>query len=142
MDMTSTTPSTHIAFYGASLVASGLLDHVAVTVHALSKPQGEVTVLDAVTSHVVDLDLRGSADDVRERYAPAGDEPERADEREMPPEPKRRGRPKLGVVSREVTLLPRHWEWLSGQRGGASVTLRRLVAARRVKRVPTRTAGG
>ena len=38
-----------------------------------------------------------------------------------------RGRPKLGVVAREVTLLPRHWDWLNGQPGGASVTLRKLV---------------
>ncbi len=37
------------------------------------------------------------------------------------------GRPKLGVVAREVTLLPRHWQWLSGQPGGASVALRKLV---------------
>ena len=37
------------------------------------------------------------------------------------------GRPKLGVVAREVTLLPRHWEWLAKQHGGASVTLRKLI---------------
>jgi hypothetical protein len=37
------------------------------------------------------------------------------------------GRPKLGVVPREVTLLPRHWDWLAGQPGGASVALRKLV---------------
>lgn len=42
-----------------------------------------------------------------------------------------RGRPKLGVKSKEVTLLPRHWEWLDGQPGGASATLRRLVEAAR-----------
>lgn len=43
------------------------------------------------------------------------------------------GRPKLGVVSREVTLLPRHWDWLNSQPGGASVALRKLVEeARRV----------
>lgn len=41
--------------------------------------------------------------------------------------PNKRGRPKLGVISKEVTLLPRHWEWLATQRGGASVALRRLV---------------
>jgi len=41
------------------------------------------------------------------------------------------GRPKLGVVAREVTLLPRHWEWLAAQPGGASVALRRLVDAAR-----------
>jgi hypothetical protein len=35
------------------------------------------------------------------------------------------------VVGREVTLLPRHWEWLASQPGGASVTLRRLVEAAR-----------
>lgn len=37
------------------------------------------------------------------------------------------GRPRLGVVAREVTLLPRHWEWLAEQPGGASAALRRLV---------------
>jgi hypothetical protein len=37
------------------------------------------------------------------------------------------GRPKLGVVAREVTLLPRHWDWLNTQPGGASASLRRLV---------------
>lgn len=42
-------------------------------------------------------------------------------------EPPARGRPKLGVTAREVTLLPRHWDWLRRQRGGASATLRRLV---------------
>jgi len=48
------------------------------------------------------------------------------------PEPARtRGRPSLGVVAREVTLLPRHWEWLAAQPGGASATLRRLVDAAR-----------
>jgi hypothetical protein len=42
-------------------------------------------------------------------------------------EPRGPGRPKLGVVAREVTLLPRHWEWLNAQPGGASVALRKLV---------------
>ena len=37
------------------------------------------------------------------------------------------GRPRLGIVSREVTLLPRHWDWLEQQPGKASGTLRRLV---------------
>lgn len=45
------------------------------------------------------------------------------------PQPRRRGRPALGVEAREVTLLPRHWEWLGQQPGGASVTLRKLVEA-------------
>jgi hypothetical protein len=45
------------------------------------------------------------------------------------PAPRPRGRPALGVEAREVTLLPRHWEWLGRQPGGASVTLRKLVEA-------------
>ncbi|HTM70342.1 MAG TPA: DUF2239 family protein, partial [Luteimonas sp.] len=45
--------------------------------------------------------------------------------------PRGRGRPKLGVVAREVTLLPRHWTWLNAQPGGASVALRKLVEAAR-----------
>ncbi|OZA80746.1 MAG: hypothetical protein B7X77_02015 [Caulobacter sp. 39-67-4] len=53
--------------------------------------------------------------------------------------PRGRGRPRLGVVSREVTLLPRHWDWLAAQPGGASVALRKLVeAARRQGEGPER----
>ena len=46
---------------------------------------------------------------------------------ECSPAPRAAGRPRLGVVAREVTLLPRHWEWLSVQPGGASAALRRLI---------------
>ena len=63
----------------------------------------------------IDLDLRGSVGDVVRRFTPA----------------KTPGRPKLGVVAREVTLLPRHWAWLAEQPGGASVALRRLVETAR-----------
>ena len=80
-------------------------------------------VFDAVTSEPVEIDLRGTVDDVLARLgAAAGD---------APPAPRSPGRPKLGVVAREVTLLPRHWEWLASQPGGASVTLRKLVEAAR-----------
>ena len=41
------------------------------------------------------------------------------------------GRPRLGVVGREISLLPRHWEWLEGQPNGASAAIRRLVDAAR-----------
>lgn len=50
-----------------------------------------------------------------------------------PPAARPRGRPRLGVAAREVTLLPRHWEWLSSQPGGASAALRRLVEEARRK---------
>lgn len=57
-----------------------------------------------------------------------------------PAQPRGRGRPKLGVIGREVTLLPRHWEWLSAQPGGASVALRRLVDEARRSSAPARDA--
>ena len=74
-----------------------------------------VLVFDDADARPVEFDLRGSLDDVLARLAPA-EEPKRGP-----------GRPKLGVTAREVTLLPRHWDWLAAQPGGASVALRRLV---------------
>lgn len=87
-----------------------------------AQPNAPVIVFDRTTGAVVDLDLRGDAAAVQARYAPA---PENV------PETVKRGRPRLGVVPREVTLLPRHWEWLAQQPGGASVTLRKLIDAAR-----------
>jgi len=98
-------------------------------------PDSQPLVFDAESSNVIELDLRGSVEDVLERLtalqlrardsgAGASDTPPVS----SPAEPPRgRGRPRLGVVAREVTLLPRHWAWLSGQPGGASVALRKLV---------------
>jgi hypothetical protein len=94
-------------------------------------------VFDDVTGAVVDLDLHGSSADVVERLSqPAQQYTGRfGPQLNTPPvpvvdeasEPRGRGRPKLGVVAREITLLPRQWDWLSIQPGGASATLRRLV---------------
>ncbi|HEX6860330.1 MAG TPA: DUF2239 family protein [Caulobacteraceae bacterium] len=101
---------TATAFEGARQIASGPIAEVAVAVrHA-----GQVLVFDDATGGVIDLDLRGSAEEIAARYTPVE-------------EPRGRGRPKLGVTAREVTLLPRHWDWLAAQRGGASAALRRLV---------------
>jgi uncharacterized protein len=115
-----------IAFAGSRLLAAGSLQEVAVAVHhhAASEPLQPALVLDATTSAAIDLDLRGTADQVAARYAPA-DVP--ASDPDAAPEPRGPGRPRLGVVAREITLLPRHWDWLANQPGGASVTLRRLV---------------
>lgn len=106
----------HTAFLGTRRLAHGALGDVAVAVrHAAADADGPVLIFDDVTGQQVDVDTRGADDDIRARYAP-------------PAEPPRgRGRPRLGVVPREVTLLPRHWAWLNAQKGGASVTLRRLV---------------
>jgi len=110
-----------VAFEGAKRLATGALAEVAVVAwraHEL-RARGPVLVFDAGTGEVVDLDLRGDEATVAARYAPA------------PPPAPGRGRPKLGVVAREVTLLPRQWDWLARQSGGASVALRRLVDAAR-----------
>ena len=107
------------AFLEDGLLASGPLTEVAVALHRAGCPLA--IVLDEASGKTLDLDLRGDEAAVRARHAPPippGDEPTA---RTGP------GRPKLGVVAREVTLLPRHWDWLATQRGGASVTLRRLI---------------
>ncbi|MGV3722063.1 MAG: DUF2239 family protein, partial [Actinomycetota bacterium] len=78
-----------------------------------------ILIFDDSTSARIELDFRGTPEEVLERL----DAPD-ATSAEAPRGP---GRPKLGVVAREVTLLPRHWDWLSRQPGGASVALRKLV---------------
>jgi hypothetical protein len=112
------------AFDGARLLAAGALVDVALAVRAALERDAtkSILVFDDQTGRVVDLDLRGATAEIVERprrhpTAPAPD----ADA------PRSRGRPKLGVVAREVTLLPRHWEWLAGEPGGASAALRKLV---------------
>ncbi len=125
-----TTPST--AFVGNQFLTSGPLHVVAFEVKKATDWDGEepVLIFDDRTGRVIDLDLRGSAEEVVGRLAgPVTLEPERSAPEETPDEdkPRGRGRPKLGVVAREVTLLPRHWDWLAAQPGGASVVLRKLV---------------
>ena len=108
------------AFVGRRLLCSGPLAEVAVA--ARSAVQGEpILVFDDATGEVIDLDLSGSEAEVSARYWDDGDVAES----------RGRGRPKLGVVGREVTLLPRHWDWLAEQPGGASVALRKLIDAAR-----------
>jgi uncharacterized protein len=86
---------------------------------ANSQPNVSTLTFDRRTGKVIDLDLSGTQSDVTSRYSP------------LDQAVAKRGRPKLGVVPREITLLPRHWEWLGQQPGGASVTLRKLVDAAR-----------
>jgi hypothetical protein len=114
------------AFLGGRQIAAGTLENVALSVKAaLGEDQRfSALVFDDATGHPIDLDLRGTDDDVVQRLAVHPFVFRRAIKE---PEPRRPGRPKLGVVAREVTLLPRHWEWLNLQPGGASVALRKLV---------------
>jgi uncharacterized protein len=119
---------TFTAFEGERRLASGSLDAVALAIkHAEPGASVPVAIFSDATGRPIDLDLRGSNADVLARL-PTAAGPDVPDEAAVPPhEPRGRGRPKLGVVAREVTLLPRHWEWLSAQPGGASVALRKLV---------------
>jgi hypothetical protein len=116
-----------IAFEGDRCLASGDLRDVArATKETLDRDKdASILVFDGRTGGAIEIDFRGSIDDVLARLPEIGDA--RAAEDAAPPGSRGPGRPKLGVVAREVTLLPRHWEWLAQQRGGASVALRRLV---------------
>ena len=115
------------AFMGDQQLASGPLAEVALAVMKASRSAAArpIIIFDDASGRAIDLDLRGTERDIVARLPQpvseiAADDP-------TVPEPRGRGRPKLGVVAREVTLLPRHWEWLGAQPGGASVALRKLV---------------
>jgi hypothetical protein len=139
--MNSITSSPHYAFLGTRLLAEGALPDIArAAAEALSSPQHEALLVFDSDCRLVDLDLRGTPDEAAARAAAATDTAPAA--AAANPQARGRGRPQLGVVAREVTLLPRHWEWLAAQPGGASVTLRRLVeeARRRVGENPVRLA--
>lgn len=129
--------STCTAFEGHRRIASGSLPEVALAVKAVLTrgEQAPVLIFDDITSQPVEFDLRGTSEEIVARLASQEHDSEAASEPAAATEddaPRGRGRPKLGVVAREVTLLPRHWDWLNGQSGGASVALRKLVEAARV----------
>ncbi|ACB62727.1 conserved hypothetical protein [Burkholderia ambifaria MC40-6] len=129
MTLSTLLPS-YTAFDGHRRLVSGPLATVALAVRqaAGDATPGTILIFNDATGRTIDLDLRGTADEIRARYAAApADASAPAGEPAGEGEPRGRGRPKLGVVSREVTLLPRHWDWLATQPGGASVALRKLV---------------
>ncbi|MFN5486634.1 MAG: DUF2239 family protein [Bradyrhizobium sp.] len=117
----------YVAFEGEQRIAAGDLPEVARAAKQLLDRRADAAglVFNGRTSALVDIDFRGSVDDVLARLPkharPLDDEPA------PPAAPRGPGRPKLGVVAREITLLPRHWDWLAQQKGGASVAIRRLV---------------
>jgi len=97
-------------FNGTIRIAEGPPDAVLAEARRAAEQGGRVQAFDDQSGHPLELDLRPDAP------APAA---------------RGRGRPRLGVTAREVTLLPRHWDWLAAQPGGASIALRRLVEAAR-----------
>src|SRR5262245_57169899 len=115
------------AFEGFRCIATGELSRVALEVKKVIDrgERAQVLIFDDMTGEQIEVDLRGTTEDVLKRLAQeagAGD-PDHPG-RDGPRGP---GRPRLGGVAREVTLLPRHWDWLNSQPGGASVALRQLV---------------
>lgn len=126
----SAAPATYTVFENTTRVAHGPLDAaVAAAKRAFDRSRtSTVLVFEDGTGQVVDVDysgapaevVRGATARLARGAAPAAAEADTA-------APRGPGRPRLGVVAREVTLLPRHWQWLSSQPGGASVALRRLV---------------
>jgi hypothetical protein len=143
--VTHTFSNFYTAFNGHRRIASGPLETVALAVkHAVARrAAGPVLIFDDTTGRSVEIDTRGSDQEMLARLAQPTTTNDRAVSARfgcrLPPadvsvdadarvsEPRGRGRPRLGVVSREITLLPRHWEWLAAQPGGASVALRKLV---------------
>lgn len=112
-------PLTHTAFLEGRRLITGPLHEVAVAVLRAqqAQPEAHPLVFSDASGQSGDLDLRGDEQAVAARYTVVA----------QTQAPKGRGRPKLGVVAREVTLLPEHWNWLAAQPGGASVALRKLV---------------
>ncbi|WP_027211639.1 DUF2239 family protein [Burkholderia sp. WSM2232] len=137
----TTHPRTCSAFEGHRLIASGEFALVALAVKKVLErgEQAPVLVFDDASAAPVEFDLRGTEQEIvarlnsaqTESSRDASNEAQAADASEAAVAPRGRGRPKLGVVAREVTLLPRHWDWLNGQPGGASVALRKLVETAR-----------
>jgi hypothetical protein len=116
---------TFTAFDGPVRMATGSLPEIALAVKRTRETGEAIMIFSDRTGRPIDLDLRGSDAEILARLPVR----ESADLPQETPavEPRGRGRPKLGVVAREVTLLPRHWDWLNAQPGGASVALRKLV---------------
>lgn len=137
-------PATIIAFAGHRCLGFGDPLLVATKARQTLDKSDDILLLifDATTSRPVEIDLRGTLAEVQKRIARRMPVPSGEAMMETPA-PRRPGRPKLGVVAREITLLPRHWEWLSQQPGGASVAIRKLVEdARRANSARDRTREG
>lgn len=118
---------TYTAFEDGNHVATGPLADVVLAVkRRMGKADhGPALIFSDATGKTLDFDFHGSVKDVSRRLEVFVES--------AAPESTGPGRPRLGVMSREVSLLPRHWEWLAAQAGGASAALRRLVDEARRK---------
>lgn len=117
------------SFDGCHQIASGTLASNVLAIKRATEAgaSGPLLIFDEATGQVQDVDLRGSDAEMLTRLPPQLASAEGQPGAQEAPPQRGRGRPKLGVIAREVTLLPRHWDWLAAQPGGASVALRKLV---------------
>lgn len=125
--------NSYTTFSGHRRLATGTLQEAASAAKSAQEanPDAALLVFHNATGRQAELDLRGTTDDVLARLL--HETPATISNETNSPQPRGPGRPKLGVVAREVTLLPRQWEWLNSQPGGASVALRKLVDEARRK---------
>ncbi|MDB5341865.1 MAG: hypothetical protein JWP89_242 [Schlesneria sp.] len=117
------------AFEGFCLIASGTLSSVAAKTKKVID-RGErapILIFDSATGEQIEVDFRREVSDVVKSLPEAPSTAAVAENVEVSAAARGPGRPKLGVEAHEVTLLPKHWEWLRRQSGGASVALRKLV---------------
>ena len=131
--MAEIAPKSCTAFAGHARIASGRLADVALAAKAAADrgEQAQLLIFDDATCRQIEIDFRGTASDVLARLSKRFAEAADTETGETATPSRKAGRPKLGVVGREVTLLPRHWEWLAEQPGGASVALRKLIDSER-----------
>jgi uncharacterized protein len=125
--MTPKPRNTCIAFVGDRLIAAGNLREVAGAAKQTldRRDDASILVFDDTGGGPIEIDFRGTLKEVLARLPDVTDVPVALDN--APAAPRGPGRPKLGVVAREITLLPRHWDWLAQRPGGASVAIRKLV---------------
>lgn len=130
------------AFAGDRLISRAALNSVAMACRQCMQQDGEerLAVFSDETGRVIDIDLSGSEQQMLNRLSQVTEAPPDTTAGSQPVKRRGPGRPKLGVVSREISLLPRHWQWLAEQRGGASAALRRLVAKAIKEESPTAVA--
>jgi hypothetical protein len=124
--MNTASSTSCIAFVGVQRIAAGDLHSVAAAVKQRidAGEQNHILIFDDMTSEPVEVDFRGTLKAMLHRLPQPTAQEAVVESEAVARAP---GRPKLGVTAREVTLLPRHWEWLAAQPGGASVALRKLV---------------
>ncbi len=119
--------NTYTAFLESKIFAKGSLKDLVLKIkkHLGKNENNSILIFSDSTGNTLDFNFKGSETEILKRLEMFVSQ--KPDEYSGP------GRPKLGVISREVSLLPRHWEWLAAQSGGASVTIRRLIDESRKK---------